>query len=142
MTNEVEQMILKRSNINSEIDDVKLNTYNLYKDIWEFILNIYDNKFNTINLKFFVNNSKIDLAYGIKYKIDNNTYDKCFISNNDKIDVYLLFKLLRNDGFYVYYYDDGPILIKVEINKYDIEKNIENVLLKNKVLKLEKGILV
>lgn len=139
-------MILKRNNSNIKLNARENNTYMLYKDIWKFILNVYDNNFNVVHLKFNVNDFKIDPNYGIKYKFDDNYYEDCFIKNDDlydfDIDVYLLFKLLYGDGFDVYYLDDGPILIDIGVFKCDIEKNIESILLKNKALKLEKGILV
>ena len=72
-----------------------------------------------------------------------NTYygsDNFYIKNiiNTSIDYKLLFRLLSSDGFYIDYLDDAnPILVCIDIGKYQVENIIKEVLLRNKVLKLE-----
>lgn len=167
MTNEVEKLILKDVKNNSEIKHEEKVAYLAYKEIWKFILFARQYNFNNISIDFNcnINSVRIDSGYNLnnEYSIDKkegihfsindidnsdvkakwNTFygsNENTIKNilNTEIDIKLLFKLLYEDGFYINYLDDDdPMLVHIEITKYDIEKCIKSTLLRNKVLKLE-----
>lgn len=127
--------------------------YNFYNISINFNCNI--NSFRIDSNHNLINEYSIDKRKGINFSISindiddtnikinyNTTYDnKHNLKNilNTEIDIKLLFKLLQEDGFYINYLDDDdPMLVHIEITKYDIEKCIKSTLLRNKVLKLEK----
>jgi len=155
MTSEVEQIILDNNQVKTELNYKEKVAYKAYKEIWKFLLYIRQFKYENVSIRFNINNSNglssIIESDGIVYEIKGNgiwskwnTYhegsDIFHIKNilNTTIDYNLLFKLLKEDGFNIYYLDDtSPLLVYIETNKNNVEKIIKSTLLKNKVLRLE-----
>lgn len=152
MTNDVEQIILKNEEQN-ELTYAENKAYMLYKEIWKFLINIKENDFNMIRINFSYNLDNnfgyINKSQGITYTMFcdqsffkwHNYYEGCTchyinLLFNTNIDMQLFFKLIADDGFYCDYLDDAnPVLVCIDINKNQIEKRIQETLLKNKILK-------
>ena len=94
----------------------------------------------------------INKSKGITYTIFNkknfsqyyNFYEGCEfhyinILFNTNVDMNLFLKLITIDEFHYNLLDDtNPVLVCIDVKKEQIEKKINEVLLKNKILKLEK----
>ena len=153
MTNEVEELIIKEEKPNVTYEENI--AYLFYKEIWKFLLNINKYDYKTAKIKFKINKKGnqycIYKSDGIHFSIEkdgfesgwaSNYYEGCeeyYIKNllNTNIDFRVLIKLLYADGFRCDYYEDNNFFVYIDINKYTVNKNIDNVLLKNKVLKKE-----
>lgn len=153
MTNEVEELILEKNSKELEINYSKQKAYNFYKMIWKYILNNKKYNYNYINVSFKA--KKIDNEYyieqsnginyevtGIGFKFNNHTYfegcNNTYIENllNTNIDLQLLLDLIISDEFaYMLTRDNEGFSIKIFIEKNIVDKTINNVLIKNKVLK-------
>lgn len=155
MTNEVEELILTKYNKKEEINYSKHIAYKFYKIIWKYILrnDVYDYKFINISFKakqigkeYYINQSD-GVNYeviGDSFKFYNQTYFKgynnTYVENvlNTNIDLQLLLDLLVSDEFaYMMTKENDGFSIKIFIEKNIVEKTINNILTKNKVLKRE-----
>lgn len=155
MTNSVEKLIINGKE-KQELDYAQNKSYMLYLEIWKFLLYIKDFDFNFIRIAF---SYKVDDRYGylrkqngIKYTKfrdnDFSMYDTYYegcefhyinLLFNTNIDMDLFFKLISFDGFVTTINKtENAILVYLDITKTQIHKNIEETLLKNKILKLEK----
>lgn len=155
MTNEVEKLILINNNEDSKLNSAQKVTYLFYKEIWKFLLFVNNYDYNVLNIQIdiFKNNDSylISDKFGIRYQLIGsnfktyyNTYyigcNKDGINSvlNADIDLRLLYKLLYLDGFdYDYLSDDDNFKLYININKYNVRKVIESVMIKNKILKKE-----
>lgn len=155
MTNDVEQLIINNEEP-TKLTQSQWYTYVLYQELWKFIIFAKDMDFTNLIIKFsFTQIDKRGIIYknsGINYQLINENgqqnwqtyYEECnkyiidSIFPND-ININLLFKLLSFDGFNISIFDKtNPKLAVIEISKEQIEEKIEETLLKNKILKIEK----
>lgn len=149
------QKINKEKIINDvkyELDKIKENTCELYKEIWKFLIYSkkfdYDNmgiRFNIINV---LGDYYLSKEHGIEYIMSGsekyhwcNYYDGCNVKKIDSlfnkiVDYKLLIKLFDLDGFDCSYFDDEPILIHINVKKENLKKEL-NKMYNNK--KLKKG---
>ena len=148
MTNEVENLILKNEEYRN-IDDSEQISYLLYKNIWQFILEML--KYNPDSIKVYFKINKVNNEYfimensDIKYlviKEDNYYYNY----NNKsitklKFNLKTFYKLLESDDFkYNISIFKDFLLLNVTIDKEKINEVIQDTLLKNgKVKILKKG---
>jgi len=156
MTNDVEKIILENIEKN-ELTYAENKAYMLYKEIWNFLLYIKDENFDMIRISFSYklldDFGYIDKNKGLLYTEFNNNktflqyrsyYPGCTchyinLLFNTIIDMRVFFKLITIDGFHYNLLDDtNPVLVCIDVKKEQIEKKINEVLLKNKILKLEK----
>ena len=154
MTNDVEQIILKNEEQN-ELTYAENKAYMLYKEIWNFLLYANTFEFDFIRINFSYRKDG-DWGYikkqtGIRYTMVDiinqktskwyNYYQGCEnlyidILFNTNIDMRLFFKLISMDGFYYSYLDEeSPVLVSIDVKKEQIEKKINETLIKNKILK-------
>lgn len=150
MTNEVENLILKNEEYRN-IDDSEQISYLLYKNIWQFILEML--KYNPDSIKVYFKINKVNNEYfimensDIKYlviKEDNYYYNY----NNKsitklKFNLKTFYKLLESDDFkYNISIFKDFLLLNVTIDKEKINEIIQDTLLKNgKVKILKRGII-
>ena len=150
MTNEVENLILKNEEYRN-IDDSEQISYLLYKNIWQFILEML--KYNPDSIKVYFKINKVNNEYfimensDIKYlviKEDNYYYNY----NNKsitklKFNLKTFYKLLESDDFkYNISIFKDFLLLNVTIDKEKINEVIQDTLLKNgKVKILKRGII-
>ena len=156
MTNEVEELIL--NDITESVLNIsEKNAYLLYKELWKFIIFASKYDYNKLSIRFNVikrnNCNYLNKQFGIRYELDGNDfignwksfYDDCDRESiikvlNTNIDIRLLFRLLSEDEFFYDYLDDEDMLVYIETDKYKLNKKVESVLLKNKILKRNEGI--
>lgn len=156
MTNEVEGLILDKYGKNAEINYSKQVAYKFYKIIWKYIMSNdrYDYKFINISFKAkkIDNQYYIDKSNGVNYEVigerftfHNSTYfqgcENIYADNilNTNIDLELLLDLFMQDEFaYMMTMEEEGFSIKIIILKEIVEKVVEGILTKNKVLKREK----
>jgi len=158
MTNDVEQIIIENIE-KKELTYAENKAYMLYKEIWKFLLYVNTYEFDSIRINFSYrqesNNGYINKQPGITYTMIrkdccekppkwHNYYEGCEnlyidILFNTNIDMRLFFKLISLDDFYFSTLDDdNPVLVCIGVKKEQIERKINEVLLKNHILKLEK----
>lgn len=156
MTNEVEGLILDKYGKKVEINYSKPVAYKFYKIIWKYIMSNdkYDYKFINISFKakLIDNQYYIDKSNGVNYevigegfKFHNSTYfqgcENIYADNilNTNIDLKLLLDLFMQDEFaYMMTKEEEGFSIKIIILKEIVEKIVESILTKNKVLKRER----
>jgi len=156
MTNEVEGLILDKYGKKGEINYSKQVAYKFYEIIWRYILSNDRYDYSYINIDFKV--ELYDGEYyvcknsGVKYKVVGDRYefrnltyfkgyDPIYIDNvlNTNIDFDLFLDLITSDDFvYSLSRDNEVIWVNIVIKKDIIEKVIDSILTKNKVLKREK----
>ena len=155
MTNDVERIILDDV-LQNELNYAENKAYMLYKEIWKFLLYIKNEEFNLIRISFCYD---IDNNFGYIKKNEGITYTKfkeksfsqyhnyyegCSMHYinllfNTNIDMKLFFKLITMDNFYYNYSDDcAQVRVYIDVKKDQIERKINETLLKNKILKKEK----
>ena len=154
MTNEVEKLIIENSEESNYIAYEQSNAYLLYKEIWKFILSVNNCDYKNLLIKFVAVKSEnkyfIPKSNGISFELIGNGfkyswdtfYNGCEeydIKNllNTNIDIKLFFKLLYMDGFDCDCFEDENYMVYINIDKYTVNKNINNIQLKNKILKKE-----
>lgn len=154
MTNDVEDLILTKYGKKEKMKYEQLIAYKFYKEIWKYIL--YTKKYDVKNLEIKFNVFTFDKesyyirqSDGINYKIigdgfeyNNLTYyqgcDQYYIDcvMNTNIDIELLLKLFESDNInYEIKEHEKGFWINLNINVKEINKAINNVLIKNKTLK-------
>lgn len=158
MTNEVEKLILD----NLECENISFKehiSYLIYKEIWNFIIEMLKYNFDSIKVSF--NIKKIGTEYtilkadNIKYSLINGNeissyygeYENCDYSNinlyiKSVFDLNTLYKLLSSDKFsYNVSIYKERIVLNAIIDKDKINNIINDILLKNsKVKKLSKEV--
>lgn len=153
MTNDVENIIISNENEKTELTYAENKAYELYKEIWKFLMYIKENDFNIIRIQFSYNSDNnfgyINKSQGITYTMFSDQsfsqwhsyYEGCTchyinLLFNTNIDMKLFFKLIAADNFYYDYLDDdNPVLVCIDVQKEQIEKRIQETLIRNKILK-------
>lgn len=152
MTNDVEKIIIDNEE-EQVLNYAENKAYMLYKEIWKFLLYVRNNNFDTIRINFsyrkdneygyvnkqagitytMINNNEIQKWHNYYHGCTNHYIDVLF---NTNIDMKLFFKLIAMDDFSCNYLDDGipPVLVCIDITKEQIEKKINETLVKNKIL--------
>ena len=159
MTNEVERLILdKKGNKEERIDYSKQVAYKFYNIIWKYILSNERYGYIYLNINFKV--EEYDGKYYIMksdgvnyslvadgYKFNNLTYfhgcEHIYCDNvlNTNIDLKRLFDLLESDEIDYSLSKDNTnnkLCVNIVINKEVVEKIVNGVLVKNRVLSKNK----
>jgi len=158
MINEVESLILQKQGNIRDLNFSERNSYLLYRNIWNFILETGNFDFyNTIiSIKFHISNGDVSISKeeDIKYKLLGTNvnctwigyYNNCdsykirsLIKTNIDLDIFI--KLITNDNFiYKRKITDDGLILDMMISREKVNKIINDVIQSNakvKVLKKE-----